>query len=332
MPLVDEQPTEVDVVFQSAHDILDASGISRDDATFRRITGGVSSTTFAVDLPDGGLIIKQALAQLDVAEEWTASPDRVVAEAEGLTWFNRLTPHHVPQPISVVEHLYGLVLPMAPQPSPDLRTVLLETPDQCDARWPSLLGSILNTWHLADYQPALDSALDDTSRLVDLRINPFYLDIAGRWPEHSARIDELVHELLSVKTTVVHGDFTPKNVLCLPDGNLWVVDTEVAHIGNPVLDTASMVAHLILKSFLYRNDDDTSTYLHLARDRFLDALAPTSRPASLGAHIGLFLAVRVAGRAKVSYLDESSTRDIAVMAHGLLEGANLENECEEWLT
>lgn len=332
MPPVDEQPTEADVEFQSAHEILDASGISRNDATFRRITGGVSSTTFAVDLPDGGLIIKQALAQLDVAEEWTANPDRVVAEAEGLTWFNRLTPHHVPQPISVVGHLYGLVLPMAPQPSPDLRTVLLETPDECDAGWPSLLGTILSTWHLADYQPALGTALDDTSRLIDLRINPFYLDIAGRWPEHSARIDELVHELLSVKTTVVHGDFTPKNVLCLPEGNLWVVDTEVAHIGNPVLDTASMLAHLILKGFLYRTDTDTATYLHLARHGFLDSLAPTSRPASLGAHIGLFLAVRVAGRAQVSYLDESSTHDIAGMARALLEGANLENECEKWLT
>lgn len=319
-------------MFTSAHEILDASGIRRNDATFRRITGGVSSTTFAVDLPDGGLIIKQALAQLDVAEEWAASPDRVVAEAEGLTWFNRLTPHHVPQPISVVKHLYGLVLPMAPQPSPDLRTVLLETPDACDAGWPSLLGTILSTWHRADYQPALGSALEDTSRLVDLRINPFYLDIARRWSEHSSRIDELVHELLSVKTTVVHGDFTPKNVLCLPDGNLWVVDTEVAHIGNPVLDTASMVAHLILKGFRYRNDEDTATYLHRARHGFLDLLAPTSRPASLAAHIGLFLAVRVAGRAQVSYLDESSTQEIALMARALLEGANLEDECEKWLT
>ncbi len=332
MPLVDVQPTEADLVFTSAHEILDASGITRNDATFRRITGGVSSTTFAVDLPDGGLIIKQALAQLDVAEEWAASPDRVVAEAEGLTWFNRLTPHHVPQPISVVKHLYGLVLPMAPQPSPDLRTVLLETPDACDAAWPSLLGTILSTWHSADYQPALGSALEDTSRLVDLRINPFYLDIARRWSEHSSRIDELVHELLSVKTTVVHGDFTPKNVLCLPDGNLWVVDTEVAHIGNPVLDTASMVAHLILKGFRYRTDKDTAAYLHRARHGFLDSLAPTSRPASLAAHIGLFLAVRVAGRAQVSYLDESSSQEIADMARALLEGAKLEDECEKWLT
>jgi hypothetical protein len=319
-------------VFTSAHEILDASGIASGNATFRRITGGVSSSTVAVDLPDGGLIIKQALAQLDVAEEWTANPDRVIAEAEGLTWFNRLTPDHVPPPISVVEHLHGLILPMAPQPSPDLRTVLLQTPERWDARWATLLGTILSTWHRADYTPALGTALDDTSRLVDLRINPFYLDIARHWPEHSARIDELVDELLTIKTTVVHGDFTPKNVLCLPGGNLWVVDTEVCHIGNPVLDTASMMAHLILKGFRYRAERDTAAYLQVARHDFLDSLEPQSRPASLAAHIGLFLAVRVAGRARVSYLEESSTQDIAVMAHALLEGATLESECDKWLT
>lgn len=319
-------------MFSSAHEILDASGISSSTVTFRQITGGVSSTTVAVDLPSGGLIIKQALAQLDVAEEWTANPDRVVAEAEGLAWFNRLTPHHVPQPISVVEHLHGLILPMAPQPSPDLRTVMLQSPKKCDSAWPSLLGEILSIWHRADYTPALGTALDDTSRLVDLRIDPFYRDIARRWPEHSERIEELVQELLSIKAAVVHGDFTPKNVLCLPDGNLWVVDTEVCHIGNPVLDTASMVTHLILKGFRYRADKDFATYLRLARHEFLEALAPTSRPASLGAHVGLFLAVRVAGRAQVSYLDDTSTHDIAVMARALLEDANLENECEKWLT
>lgn len=315
-----------------AREILQASGIDATEAVFERITGGVSSSTYAAHLPERGVIIKQALAQLDVAQEWTADPNRVVAEGEGLAWFNAITPNHVPAPIAVVEHLHGLVLPMAPQPSPDMRTVIIENPQDFNPRWASLLGKILAQWHAADYRPALGSALDDTSRLLDLRVNPFYLDMAQRWPEHASAIEALAKELLSVKTTVVHGDFTPKNVLCLPGGDLWVVDTEVSHIGNPVLDTASMLAHLVIKALHYRADSVTAHALTRARADFLGELSPSSTPAGLDAHVGVFLAVRVAGRATVPYLDESTRHIVASMARVLVEGAHLDQECEKWLT
>ncbi len=316
----------------SAQEILEASGIDSSEAVYDRITGGVSCSTYSASLPGRAVIIKQARAQLDVAEEWTANPNRVVAEAEGLSWFHQITPDHVPAPIAVVDHLHGLILPMAPQPSPDMRTVIVENNQDFNPQWPSLLGNILALWHAADYRPALGSALDDTSRLLDLRVNPFYLDMAQRWPEHAGAIEALAEELLSVKTTVVHGDFSPKNVLCLPGGNLWVVDTEVCHIGNPVIDTASMLAQLVIKALHHRTDSPTAHALTRARADFLGALSPLSTPASLDAHIGVFLAVRVAGLATVPYLSESTRQIVATMARALLDGAHLEGECQQWLT
>lgn len=316
----------------TAQEILEASGIDSSEAVFSHITGGVSSSTYAAHLPGRGVIIKQARAQLDVAQEWTADPHRVVAEAEGLTWFNRITPDHVPAPIAVVEDLHGLVLPMAPQPSPDLRSVLLDNPENFNPRWPSLLGTILASWHAADYRPALGGALDDTSRLMDLRVNPFYLDMAHRWPERAPALEALADELLSVRTTVVHGDFTPKNVLCVPGDDLWVIDTEVCHIGNPVIDTASMLAHLVLKALHYRANSDIAQALTRARADFLGELAESSTPPSTDRHVGVFLAVRVAGRATVPYLDETTRQIVAEMARALLDGADLEEECRQWLT
>lgn len=332
MPPVAEPPTKPVPMSTIAHEILEASGIDSSEAVFTRITGGVSSSTHAAHLPGRGVIIKQALAQLDVAQEWTANPNRVVAEAEGLAWFNRITPDHVPAPIAVVERLHSLVLPMAPQPSPDLRSVVLENPQDFKPEWPKILGKLLALWHAADHRPALGSSLDDTSRLLDLRVNPFYLDMAHTWPEHASAIEALAEELLSVRTAVVHGDFTPKNVLCLPEGNLWVVDTEVCHIGNPVIDTASMVAHLVLKALHYRNDSATAHALTCARADFLGELSASSTPPRLDAHVGVFLAVRVAGRAPVSYLNEPTRHIVSTMARALVEGAPLEEECQRWLT
>jgi hypothetical protein len=57
-----------------------------------------------------------------------------------------------------------------------------------------------------------------------------------------------------------------------------------------------------------------------------------STPASLHAHVGVFLAVRAQGRATVAYLDESTRHIVASMARALIEGAHLEEECEKWLT
>lgn len=316
----------------SSREILEAAGIDSSGAVLSRVAGGVSSSTYSAQLSGRAVIVKQALAQLDVAQEWKADPNRVVAEAEGLAWFNRISPDHVPAPIAVVERLHGLVLPMAPQPSPDLRSVLLEKPQDFNPQWPRLLGAMLALWHSTDYRSAQGGALDDTSRLMDLRVKPFYLDMARRWPEHAGVIEALAGELLSVRTTVVHGDFTPKNILCLPEGNLWVVDTEVCHIGNPVIDSASMLAHLVLKALHYRADSAMAHALNGARAEFVGELSGASIPPSLDGHIGLFLAVRVAGLAPAPYLDKSTVQIVTGLAHALLNGANLEEEYKQCLT
>jgi fructosamine-3-kinase len=316
---------------EQAREILRAAGLDDPTALIKPVTGGVSSSTHAAYLSSGGVIVKQALAQLDVAQEWTADPARVVAEADGLEWFHSLTPHYVPRPIAVVPHMYGLILPMATEPCPDMRSVLLESPQDFNPSWARVLGQVLAVWHAADPSDAGGTSLDDLSRVSDLRVIPFYQDMARRWPEDAQKIEALADELLSLRTTVVHGDFTPKNVLCLPGGELWIIDTEVCHIGNPVLDTASMLAHLVLKSFHYRGKPELVITLAQARADFLAELPAPSVPPSLAAHIGVFLGVRVAGKAPVSYLGDDTRKDVEKMAHALLAGMTLEEACEKWL-
>jgi aminoglycoside phosphotransferase (APT) family kinase protein len=317
-------------MFTEIEQTLLLAGLDSTDAEISPLTGGVSSETFSARLGSESFVVKQALAQLNVAEEWRADRGRVVAEGQALEWFHSLTPEYVPRPIAVVEQFYALVLPMATPPSPDLRRVLLDSPHDFKAEWANTLGKILRTWHLADPSPATGTALDDVLRLTDLRITPFYRDMAHRWPEHRATIETLIDELLSVKTAVVHGDFTPKNILCKPDGTLWIIDTEVSHIGNPVIDTASMLAHLILKSVLYSSELDVASALVSARATFLSGLPAPSVPPSLGAHVGLFMGVRLAGRAQVPYMSPGSHQIAEEVARALLEGARLEEVGAQW--
>ena len=311
--------------------ILSAAGLDPSGANVSPLTGGVSSETFSALLESGSYVVKQALEQLNVEEEWRADPGRIVAEGEALEWFHSLTPDYVPRPIAVLKQFYALVLPMAEQPSPDLRRVLLDSPQDFAVEWANTLGAVLRTWHLADPADAAGSALEDVVRLTDLRITPFYRDMAVRWPEYETIIDSLVDELLSVKTAVVHGDFTPKNILCKPDGSLWIIDTEVSHIGNPVIDTASMLSHLMLKSVLYSSEPEIAKLLVAARDAFLSQLPLRSTPPSLEAHMGLFMSVRLAGRARVPYLSSPASRRTAEeVSRAFLEGAKLEEVGAQW--
>ena len=44
---------------------------------------------------------------------------------------------------------------------------------------------------------------------------------------------------------LVHGDYAPKNILLGRDG-AWILDAEVAHVGNPVFDLAFFLAFPLL--------------------------------------------------------------------------------------
>ncbi len=304
--------------------ILADVGEDATGATITPLPGGVSSETTVVNRPGSSLVVKRALGQLKVDTEWTSAPERIFAEAAGLEWFHHLTPDTVPAPIGVSAAHFGLVLPHAPSPCPDLRTLLLHDAPSAPQAVGQQLARIATTWHAASPDPARGGQLDDRVRVTELRLDPFYRDMAKRWPEYSALIHELVDELVDTDLCVVHGDFSPKNVLLLPGGGLWIIDTEVAHIGHPVLDTASMLAHLTIKTLHHRGRDTWNIVNTIRRD-FLETIAQHSPsvPDSLPRHLGVLMGVRVVGVARVPYLTPTTRQDVENTARALLEGAPL---------
>lgn len=306
--------------------ILADVGEDATGASIVPLLGGVSCETAVVTLADKTVVVKRALGKLKVDAEWISAPERITAEAAGLEWFHQLTPDSVPEPLGVSPAHFGLVLPHAPSPCPDLRTLLLDDPAVAPDGVGRMLGEIATTWHAASPQAARGGELDDRVRVTELRLDPFYRDMAKRWPEFSDVIHDLVEELETADLCVVHGDFTPKNVLCVPGGGVWVIDTEVAHIGHPVFDSAAMLAHLTIKT-LHHRSQDTWGVVNTIRDDFLTTIAEHSPsiPDSLPKHLGLLMAVRVAGVARVPYLSAETTETVEHTARALLAGAALDS-------
>ena len=85
------------------------------------------------------------------------------------------------------------------------------------------------------------------NRDLSIAGRPIAETIARRHPELEQEIRTEINRVLVKKGVLVHGDYSPKNILLFPDRKDLALDGEVAHIGNPSFDTAFLLNHLLLK-------------------------------------------------------------------------------------
>src|SRR5438128_682066 len=76
-------------------------------------------------------------------------------------------------------------------------------------------GTMLGTIHAEGYRLRSDTSrrFADRSFFESLRIEPYYLCTAGQVPEARDFLMHLVEQTRATQLTVVHGDYSPKNVL-----------------------------------------------------------------------------------------------------------------------
>jgi Phosphotransferase enzyme family len=216
-------------------------------AVARPLGGGVSNVVIAVGEGPGSMVVKQALAHLRVADVWPAPKDRAIAEAEALDLAGRLTPGAVPSVLDRDAERCALVVDRAPVDWQDWKSLLLA--GTVDEEVAARLAHLLSRWHNATLHGRMLSArLMQPERFEALRVDPYYRTLARRRPEIADAVLGYVDRMASRRVCLVHGDFSPKNVLVDDGPNLWVIDFEVAHLGDPAFDLAFLLCHLMLKS------------------------------------------------------------------------------------
>ena len=129
-------------------------------------------------------------------------------------------------------------------------------------------------------------------------------------------LDDVADVLLTTGACLVHGDFSPKNLLVTPDSRLLLVDHEVAHWGHPAFDVGFVVSHLCLKAIRFRAAGHAGVYLDAAA-AVLDAYAEEVGELRIGLGpfavrvTGALLLARVDGKSPVEYLTGESDRAMA---------------------
>jgi 5-methylthioribose kinase len=284
-------------------DYLRESGrIAADEAPeLRTLGGGVSNRTVLVERAGGeSWVVKQALAKLRVAVDWYCSPDRIHREALGLQWLARLAPRGTITQFVFEDrerHLVGMAA--VPVPHANWKTMLLagEVHDEEVEQFAVLLRSIHR--NARAHRAELEPELGDRSYFEALRLEPYYVYAADRVPAAAPFLRALIEATRAQRETLVHGDFSPKNVL-VHDGRLVLVDHEVIHLGDPAFDIGFSLAHLLSKAHHLRELRERFAAAALLYWRTYDDPELEARAVR---HTLACLLARVAGRSPLEYLD-----------------------------
>jgi aminoglycoside phosphotransferase (APT) family kinase protein len=232
-------------------DYLRRHGRVRDTETPRLtvLMGGVSNRTVLVERAGGPeWVLKQALAKLRVATDWFSSPERIHQEALGLRWLHELAPPgSIPRFLFEDHEHHILAMTAVPRPHENWKTMLLRgeiVPDHVRQ-----FGRLLADIHhgAMSRRAELEPIFRDTSFFESLRMEPYYAFSGRQTPAAAEFLEALIAETRATRRSLVHGDFSPKNVL-VREERLVLLDHEVIHWGDPAFDLGFSLAHFLSKA------------------------------------------------------------------------------------
>lgn len=323
-----------EITAKNAADYLIETGRLRADdlVEISELSGGVSNVVLLVRQPGrDDFVLKQARAQLRVPQPWFCGVERVLREIDVLKLCQRFLAErpderqdgdamvvHTPQLLFEDRDNFLFAMTAAPIPHSTWKDRLLigDVNLAIAVACGRLLGRLhAGTWH----DQGIARQLDDRQFFDALRIDPYYRQIARVHEPLRPAIERLIESVWRNRLCLVHGDFSPKNLLVW-DRGLMPIDFEVGHFGDPAFDLGFFFTHLVLKSF--RAGLDADRYLSLI-DSFWEAYTEQlvsvatvgelreleSRTAQ---NLGGCLLARVDGKSRVDYIvDAKSVRGLA---------------------
>lgn len=214
--------------------------------TGSRLTGGVSSDIWRIDLACGAICVKRALPRLRVAALWEAPVERNRFEARWIQHAAAASPGSVPELLGQDDASGALAMRYYPPTQYKLWKSELHAGRAIPA-FAGKVGSTLAHIHAATASdPTCADDFPTDAIFFDIRLEPYLVATAAQHPDRAAIILDLVETTLGTKRALVHGDVSPKNILIGPMGPIFL-DAECAWWGDPAFDLAFCLNHLLLK-------------------------------------------------------------------------------------
>jgi aminoglycoside phosphotransferase (APT) family kinase protein len=276
------------------------------------LAGGVSSEIYRVDLPTGPVCIKRALAKLKVAADWRAPVERNRWEVEWMRVAGGIVPAAVPAILGEDRATGCFAMAyLAPDTHPVWKDLLQA--GNIDVAMAAAAGDVLGRIHAATAdRPDIAARFPTDDIFHAIRLEPYLVATARAHPDLAARFDTLVEATRTTRRVLVHGDFSPKNLLLGPAGPV-ILDAECAWYGDPAFDLAFMLNHLLLKG-AWRGQWRArylDAYVALADAYFAHVAweAPASCERRTATLLPALMLARIDGKSPVEYLPGALQKD-----------------------
>ena len=284
---------------------LRGAGLVRSSTpALRPLPGGVSSEILRVDDGDRTFVVKRALARLRVRDDWFADVSRGRSELAYLRRASAIVPGCTPRVLFAPPSGEWFAMEFLGDEFANWKTLLAG--GHAEPRPAREAGTLLGRVHGATWKdPAVAREFSTLGNFRQLRLDPYLETSAHRVPDLAPQLRAEQDRLAGTTLALVHGDFSPKNILLSSD-RLVLLDAEVAWFGDPVFDTAFLLTHFFLKSLLRAGDPEP--VLQLGRvfwSAYVDALGTNDHEALERRTTRLMLCLmlaRVHGKSPVEYL------------------------------
>jgi aminoglycoside phosphotransferase (APT) family kinase protein len=275
-----------------------------------RLPGGVSSDIWRVELAGGAVCVKRALPRLKVAQTWEAPVARNHYEQEWMEVANQAVPGGAPRVLARGDGLFAMEYLPHPVWKDELRA------GRADPSFAGAVGRALAAIHRATKDnAALQARFPTDGIFYAIRLEPYLVATAEQHPDLWLKLRQLAARTAKLKSCLVHGDVSPKNIMVSPRGPVFL-DAECAWYGDPAFDLAFCLNHLLLKCLWV----PASRGAFLACfDELVEAYAPEgSLQARAAALLPALLLARVDGKSPVEYLDTAGKSHVRRVARPLV--------------
>jgi 5-methylthioribose kinase len=275
--------------------------------------GGVSNIVLRIEGGERRWVLKQSLGKLRVTDDWRSDRARIFREADAIEALRPvLGSAHLPQVVHVDRENFLFIMTAAPLGSVVWKESLMagRRSDPAVAREAGrMLAQMINGSRAV---PSLREKFWDGTVFDQLRVDPYYRATARRHPDLRPQFDELIGYATGVTTALVHGDYSPKNML-VSGGKIFLIDFECVHWGDPAFDAAFLVNHLFLKMF---HQPQFASHYQAALMEFWDALATalgvemrTNFERRTLHHLGGLMLARIDGKSPVEYIQDDRAKE-----------------------
>ena len=288
----------------------------------KKITDGVSSDIWHVNTSKKDFCIKRALSKLTVKEDWFAPIDRNNFEANYFKACKNLIPNSFPKILGHDNKDFVLAMEWFDNKRYNLwkKKLIAKEVSFKDAERVAIVLAKIHSFFFN--KKRYEKTFTNDKTFFALRIEPYILFTSKFYPKYKKSFLEAAKSLTLNKSTLIHGDFSPKNILI---GKKYpiILDAETACWGDPIFDLSFCSKHIILKGFF--NSDTQNKYTKLLNKfiiKYFSNLKITNKNNTIKRYLNLLpilLLARVDGKSPVEYLNTKQKAHVRSFGQKLLD-------------